>query len=97
MRGYCGHCGTNMESGSIFCTKCGEQVSPQITIPQPDWDSYCYDDETELTQAEVNELYSTATEDEAEYEFDLPNADDEGPGYYRKVLAIVRWRRENGF
>ena len=63
---------------------------------EPDWDSFEYDDKTALIKTEVDELYSIATEEEIKEEFDLINSGDEGPAYYRKVLAIVKWRRANG-
>ena len=49
-----------------------------------------------ITEAEADELYRIATEEEIEDEFDLINSTDEGPAYCRKVLAILRWRRANG-
>jgi len=55
-----------------------------------------FDDKTAITDGEANELYDLATDEEREDEFDLGNSMDEGPGYFRQVLAIVRWRRTNG-
>ena len=68
------------------------QQAPQT---EPDWDSFEYDDKTPITEAEADELYRLATEEEVEDEFDLINSVDEGAAYCRKVLAIVRWRRAN--
>ena len=75
------------------------QAKPVVGVmvaPEPDWDSFEYDDETPITEAEADELYRLATEEEVEDEFDLINSTDEGPAYCRKVLAIIRWRRANG-
>jgi len=55
-----------------------------------------FDDKTAITDDEANELYDLATDEERDDEFDLGNSMDEGPGYYRQALAIVRWRRANG-
>ena len=68
----------------------------QAPATEPDWDSFEYDNITPITEAEADELYRLATEEEVEDEFDLINAYGEGPEFYRKVLAIVRWRRANG-
>ena len=95
---YCENCGTQLDADAKFCESCGksQQVSQKPSQLEPDWDSLTYDDETDLTEAEVDELYGIATDEEIEEEFDLINSEDEGPEYYRKVLAIVRWRRDNG-
>ena len=74
--------------------KAAKAAPPKTT--EPDWDSFEYDDITPITDAEADELYRLATEEEVEDEFDLINAYGEGPEFYRKVLAIVRWRRANG-
>ena len=88
---FCENCGTELNAGAKFCSGCGSnQQSPR---PEPDWDSFEYDDKSPITEAEAEELYRLATEEEVEDEFDLINSGDEGPAYYRKVLAIVRWRR----
>ncbi|MCL1875374.1 MAG: zinc ribbon domain-containing protein [Synergistaceae bacterium] len=94
---FCENCGAELSSGAKFCSGCGEsqQASQQVRQPTPDWDSFEYDDKTPITEAEAEELYRLATEEEIEDEFDLINSGDEGPAYYRKVLAIVRWRRDN--
>ena len=68
----------------------------QFQLAEPDWDSLAYDNATPVSTAEADELYGLATEEEVTEEFDLINAVDEGPQYYRRVLAIVRWRRANG-
>ena len=60
---------------------------------EPDWDSMEFDDDTPVTEAEADEIYKYATEEEIHEEFDLINATDEGPAFWRKVLAIVKWRR----
>ena len=95
---FCENCGTQLNEGVKFCNNCGasQEAGQQTPQPEPDWDSFEYDDETPITDAEADELYGIATEDEIEEEFDLINSGDEGPAYYRKVLAIVRWRRANG-
>lgn len=93
---YCVNCGMKIDDDSRFCSECGRQIDVPTVPVEPDWDSFQYDDETALTQAEVVELYDNATDEEVEEEFDLINAIDEGPEYYRKVLAIIRWRRANG-
>ena len=92
---FCKNCGTELIANAKFCKNCGVS-QPEIPLAEPDWDSFAYDDETALTNTEVDELYGIATEEEIEDEFDLINSGDEGPAYYRKVLAIVRWRRTNG-
>jgi len=94
---FCKNCGIELNNAAKFCNNCGEtqQSSQQTSVSEPDWDSFEYDDRTALTQAEADELAATATEEEYLDEFDLINATDEGPEYYRKVLAIVRWRRAN--
>ena len=86
---------TSPRSGSI-CGQCGAQVGAAAAPIEPDWDSLQYDDDTPVTEAEADELYGIATEEEIEEEFDLINSGDEGSAYYRKVLDIVRWRRANG-
>ena len=95
---FCENCGTQLNEGVKFCNNCGasQQTLEQTPQPEPDWDSFEYDNETPITGAEADELYGIATEEEIEEEFDLINSGDEGPAYYRKVLAIVRWRRANG-
>jgi len=90
----CENCGTQLDTGAKFCKSCG--ASRQAPAIEPEWDSFAYDGKTALTQAEVDELYGIATEEEIEEEFDLINSGDEGSAYYRKVLDIVRWRRANG-
>ena len=84
------------QSPSIRKKPAGRVKAAQAPQPEPDWDSFEYDDETPITDAEADELYRLATEEEVEEEFDLINATDEGAAFYRKVLAIVRWRRANG-
>jgi len=97
---FCTGCGAKAGDDARFCGQCGAPVGasavPSTTPVEPDWDSLQYDDETPVTEAEADELYGIATEEEIEDEFDLPNSGDEGSGYYRKVLVIVRWRRANG-
>ena len=67
-----------------------------VPVAEPDWDALAYDDQTPITAAEMDELAAIATEEEYEDEFDLINADSEGPEHFRKILAILRWRRANG-
>ena len=102
---FCGNCGAQLNDTVKFCGNCGASQQPaqppqlaqqQAPAPEPDWDSFEYDDESPITEAEADELYRLATEEEVEDEFDLINADSEGPEFFRKVLAIVRWRRANG-
>ena len=69
---------------------------PQTAAIEPDWDSFVYDDETPITKAEMDEITAIATDEEYENEFDLINADTEGAEHFRKILAILRWRRANG-
>jgi hypothetical protein len=95
----CENCGTQINARATFCRACGASVdagAKQAPATEPDWDSFEYDDKSVMSDAEVDELYSIATEEEIEDEFDLINSGDEGQAYYRKVLAIVRWRRANG-
>ena len=69
---------------------------PQAPAVGPDWDSFEYDDDTPITTAEMDELAAIATDEEYQDEFDLINATDEGAAFFRKILAILRWRRANG-
>ena len=73
-----------------------DYIPQQPPAIEPDWDSFEYDNDTPITEAEADELYRIATDEEIEEEFDLINSTDEGPAYCRKILAIVRWRRANG-
>ena len=93
---YCEKCGAKTGDDARFYGQCGTPTGTPAVPVEPDWDSLQYDDETPVTEAEADELYGIATEEEIEDEFDLPNSGDEGSGYYRRVLAIVRWRRANG-
>jgi hypothetical protein len=95
---FCKNCGTESSAGANFCKSCGAnlQTGRQAPAAEPDWDSFEYDDETPITEAEADELYGIATEEEVADEFDLINSGEAGPAYYRKVLPIVRWRRANG-
>ena len=99
---FCENCGVQLNAGAMFCRNCGASQQPaqapqQAQVIEPNWDLFWYDNETPVTEAEADELYSIATEEEIHEEFDLINAIDEGPAYCRKVLAIVRWRRANGY
>ena len=98
---FCENCGTQLDDTARFCNNCGASQQPaqspqQAPASEPDWDSFEYDDRTPITKAEMDELAAIATDEEYEDEFDLINADSEGPEHFRKVLAILRWRRANG-
>jgi|GEM_PF-2419544 len=98
---FCENCGTQLNDNAKFCNNCGAsqqptQTSQQTPATEPDWDSFEYDNDTPITEAEMDELAAIATDEEHEDEFDLINADTEGPEYFRKILAILRWRRANG-
>ena len=99
---FCENCGTQLNDTAKFCKNCGAiqqgqaQILQHTPATEPDWDSFEYDNDTPITEAEADELYRLATEEEIEDEFDLINSTDEGPAYCRKVLAIVKWRRANG-
>ena len=99
---FCENCGAQLEDTARFCKNCGASQQPlqeaprQAPAAEPDWDSFEYDDQTPITTAEMNELAAIATDEEYEDEFDLINADTEGPEHFRKILAILRWRRANG-
>ena len=102
---FCENCGTQLNNTAKFCNNCGASQQPlqspkqspqQATVIEPDWDSIGYDEITPITKAEMDELAAIATDEEYEEEFDLINADTEGPEYFRKILAILRWRRANG-
>jgi hypothetical protein len=97
----CENCGTQLNDTAKFCNNCGAsqqsaQPLQQAPASEPDWDSLEYDDRTPITKAEMDELAAIATDEEYEDEFDLINADSEGPEHFRKILAILRWRRANG-
>ena len=95
---FCENCGTQLKDTAKFCNNCGagQQASQQAPAVEPDWDSLKYDGDTPISRAEFDELSAIATEEEYEDEFDLINTTDEGPEFFRKVLAILRWRRANG-
>ena len=105
---FCENCGAQINNTAKFCRTCGACVAARASqqalthIPlqppeiEPDWDSFEYDNDMPITEAEADELYRIATEEEIEDEFDLINSTDEGPAYCRKILAIIRWRRANG-
>ena len=98
---FCENCGAQLNVAAKFCNSCGANQQPaqapqRSPAGEPDWDSFKYDDTTPITKTEMDELAAIATDEEYEDEFDLINADTEGPEHFRKILAILRWRRSTG-
>ena len=71
---FCENYGAQINADAKFCRACGASVDKSASqqaprhppATEPDWDSLEYDGETVMSDAEVEELFSIATEEEIE-------------------------------